>query len=139
MYRTASLNGRFGCRNLRTYFGWSPYYHATRDRLLALIRQHSLGGSLVEQNSPGCVPGVYLSENLEMALIFLLKRRSRAPTGRSVPSLKSPPGSSSWSMTPASTGPSSDPTPQVDHPEIWLYDGIIDVTNPVVVPIDDLL
>ena len=31
------------------------------------------------------------------------------------------------------------PDPQVDHPEIWLYDGIIDVTNAVVVPIDDLL
>lgn len=31
------------------------------------------------------------------------------------------------------------PDPQVDHPGIWLYDGTIDVTNAVVVPIDDLL
>ena len=116
-----------------------PYFHATRDRLIPSIRQHGLGGALVEQNFPGCLPGVYLADSPEMALMFLLEAVTDGTNRAITPKDEI----STWVVIvvdDARVNPGKlRLDPQVELPGIWLYDGIIDVRNAVVVQVDNLL
>jgi hypothetical protein len=116
-----------------------PYYHATRRHLLESIIRYGLGGLVVERNFPESEPGVYLSDEPLLAVGMLIDKFLDVADPASNPSREL----ESWVVIvidDARVNPRRlRPDPQMDALDgFWLYDGIIDVTNAVVIAVMDL-
>lgn len=116
-----------------------PYYHATRRHLLESIIRYGLGGFVIERNFPESEPGVYLSDEPLLAVGMLIDRFIDVANPDSNPRLEL----DSWVVIvidDARVNPQRLlPDPQLDTLDgFWLYDGVIDVRNAVVVAATDL-
>ena len=111
-----------------------PYFHATFKEHIPSILKHGLGGKIIKQNWEGCDPGVYLSSEPGACIFVMADQYAQFGDPDSVPrehfanivlividdtriqpvKLKS--------------------DPLIDRKDVWLYKGVVDVTNMPIIP-----
>lgn len=106
-----------------------PYYHATFRKHLPSILKHGLGGRLIEQNWDGCDPGVYLAALPELCVIVMADQYCQFGDPDSVP--RDHFAEIIIIVVDDSRVQSNKlgPDPLINRDDVWLYDGVIDVTN----------
>ena len=113
-----------------------PYYHATFRKHIPSILKHGLGGRVTEQNWDGCEPGVYLAAEPEVCIFVMLDQYYQFGHPDSVPRDHLAEivviVIDDSRVQPAKLGPD----PLIKRRDVWLYDGVIDVTS---MPVVDLL
>lgn len=115
-----------------------PYFHGTRRTRIESILTHGLGWSGAEQNWV-CDPGVYLSAHPSLSIFVMLQHYVEQGDPNSVP--KDELADMCIIVIDDSRVDASKlgPDPDIERPDVWLYKGIIDVTNMPVISAEESL
>jgi hypothetical protein len=117
-----------------------PYFHGTRKENLASILRHGLGGVDPGPNSEQCERGVYLAETPWLSIGILLDQMFSTGDDSTVPNQEL----DRWVVIVVDdsriNGLLLRRDPHLDDEwKSWIYDGVIDVTNAVILSVDDVL
>ena len=116
-----------------------PFYHGTHRWLLPLILKHGLGGLIVAKNYGDAENGVYLAEHPVYCVGVLLEAYSLFGRPES-----HPPTELAGMCVIVIDDSRIDrlklrPDPEMRRPDIWIYDGVVDVTNQPIISVEDAL
>ena len=116
-----------------------PYFHGTRRALLASIMRHGLGGVDTGPNAEECVRGVYLASDPRICVAILLGQFLSLADETT-----SPRDEVADFVVIVVDDARIDRDKLVSDPQVttwqgaWLYQGVIDVTNAVVLDVDQV-
>jgi hypothetical protein len=117
-----------------------PYYHTSFRKHVPSILKHGLGGRIVEQNWKGCDTGVYLSSELAVAVWVMIDQYLQFGDSDSVPMAHF--GEVVFFVIDDcrvnKTLLGVDPL-LTKRSDVWLYNGVIDVTNMPVIDFDTVV